>query len=381
MSDIKVQENKIVHESADERQHVRIDIPAKFKVVNQQASLWCSLDSISLGGFSFFADQYAESKGDALKVDDKATALISIKLGSIDIQMEIAFIVVESHDGRFSAKFDDIEKDKHEVLRYIIRSYLSGEFVNVNGVINILQRENFVRERKGKNTSSRSKQEQLRAIIGTSAFALGAITVISILLFKVYGFLFTVSADHGFVSADGHLIKMPDNGYIEFLIKPDTKEVTKGQPLAVVSTQLITNLNSPEELKALNEINEDDMSVLLGKTLIETSINSPCDCFVMWESNSNERFSYKEERLLYLIPKDAPLFIEAAFNYKDIEKIDNDLAADLSISYDSSEYVGSIRSARVNTLDKVIKLEINVDQEIPIEALWSPAVVKLRPSL
>lgn len=382
MSDKQMLESKIIHESADERQYVRVNIPAQFKIVHENHDVWCSLEEISLGGFSFIADQEDQDVEDEIKVGFSADAYFQFALGGITVQLEIPFSVVKIEGDRTSGKFSDLDKEKREVLRYIIGAYLSGELVNLSGVVNVLQRESFIAQRKSTDPVLRSKADQAKSIVGTSIFALGALCVLSVLIFKIYGFVFMADSSYAKVNADGYLIKMPDNGYVSYMLKSGVSQVEEGQPLAVVATQLMTNLTSPDELQTLKELDEKDINVLLGKTLVETAINSPCDCYVVWLSQSKARFGYKDEELLYLVPKGNAIFIEAAFDYESVGKIKADSKATVELVYNNETYIGAIRHSEIDEPENVIKLQIvstEKDHHFPVSAYGSPASVTLSP--
>ena len=378
MSQSQTLETKISHESAEERQFVRVSIPTKFQIIGEKHDKWFDVEEVSLGGFSFLADKNAAP----FEMDYKGEINIKIALGSVSIDLQVHMKIVKILNGRISATFVNLDQNKREVLRYIISAYLSGELVNINGVVNVLQRENFVNVRKNNGeTEQRSGFKRLKSVLGTLIFTLGALFVLALVGNKIHRYFFTVEANYASVTADLYTLKMPANGYVDFLVKNTVEEVNKGQPVAVVSTQLMTHFSSPDEVSISSEIEQANVQQLLERTLIETVISSPCDCKLVWANNADPRYGYRDETLMYLIPKDKPVYVEATFDYAMISKLKKGTSATISVVDNQQEYQGELISAKIDEISKTVKTIIKVDGTLPDSALFSAATVTLSQSL
>ncbi|MCE6982471.1 PilZ domain-containing protein, partial [Pseudomonas frederiksbergensis] len=119
---------------------------------------------------------------------------------------------------------------KRDILRYIISAYLSGEIADINGLFNVMQRENYIKERKHKYASARSSGERLKATLGTLLYAAAGLAALGFVAYKCYLLFFRIPAVQAQVSANAQVISMPDNGYVKFLLAPGQTEVKAGTP-------------------------------------------------------------------------------------------------------------------------------------------------------
>ena len=109
-----------------------------FRFIQGSHDVWSVLEEISLGGFSLICDD------EGLDVGLLGEAHLPFSLGALTLQLETNARIVKTEDGRISGKFENLEASKRDVLRYLIGAYLSGELINTNGVVNVLQRESYV---------------------------------------------------------------------------------------------------------------------------------------------------------------------------------------------------------------------------------------------
>jgi len=371
MDSISTNEKKLVHEAVDERQHIRVDIPARFMISNGSNDIWYNVLEISLGGFSFSSPNKIFDEGYA------NTVIFEFSFGTLDIKINTTIVIIKRNKNRYSVKFKELNKEKHDVLRYFISAYLSGELINSNGIINVLQRENHVKSRNKNTNNTRTNSERIKSIIGSALYFLGALCIVSILAYKTYQYAFTVNAIHGTVEADGYTIKMPGNGYVNFMIDESTSTVAYGQPIATISTQLMTSFNTPEDFKSLSDISDINMNILLSKTLLETTLSSPCDCNISWLSGTHTRYGYKDEELLRLTDINGNVFINASFEVKDISKLNSMEKASFNIFNDPTKHQGKVVSSRIDKINSLINIKIQPDSEIPKNKIGKPATVSL----
>lgn len=125
MSGVPILDNQVLHNSIDERKFIRVTLPAKFKIITDtdEEVSWCTLDEMSLGGFSF----QAEKGPSKIKVGLNAQAWFEFELGPATIRLELSICIVKNTANRLSGTFYDLTGEKRETLRYIIGAYLSGE--------------------------------------------------------------------------------------------------------------------------------------------------------------------------------------------------------------------------------------------------------------
>ncbi len=364
---------KIVHEALDERQHIRTKIPAKVTITredNQEFITETDIEDVSLGGISF--KHYGEiPKGTLLH------SLISLPMNALEIRIEVTLKVVSRTNHKYGCQFIDLDAGKCDILRYLIVAYTSGEVVDISGLFNIMQRESYIKSRKTKDATQRNIVERLKAIIGTSLFAIAGLLALSFVLYKSYLLFFTLTPTEAVVSADTYTISMPDNGYLKLLLKPNQTSVVDGEPLVNISTQLATHFTNPSDMQMLDKLTSEETSQLLAKTTVETVINSPCDCEVFYPYPIPKGFSYKESPLLYLVPKNEKLYVKATIPYGKLNNLNRISRITINV-YNSTETIeGKIFRTQIDNRTQSTILFIEPNKPLPKESYQQPVSVNL----
>lgn len=221
----------IVHEAIDERQFVRAKIPARVTLEgNGIKGLECEILDLSLGGIGL-------SLAQPMTIGSLFNASIKLKLNKIDLNIETKLKIVSQRNHEVGAEFVDLDRQKSDILRYIISSYMSGDIADINGLFNVMQRENYIKERKHKTAESRTFGERLRALFGSLLFLAVGLAALALIVYKSYLLFFHMQAAQAVVGANAYIVSMPENGNLKYLIAPGQTEVSVGQPLASVSTQ------------------------------------------------------------------------------------------------------------------------------------------------
>ena len=366
MTSIATAPERTVHEALDERQHIRAKIPAVVVIdgVNVK-NLECNVLDVSLGGVCFLHDG-------TLEVGSLLNASIKIVLPSINLTIDSKVKIVSHRGGEYGAQFVELDAAKRDTLRYIISSYLSGEMVGVNGLFNIMQRENYIKERKQKQKSIRSFKDRAKAVSGTLLFsALGAVAL-CFFVYKTYMLFFSLSASQAYVDANAYVIKMPETGYVDYIVAPGQKEVKVGEPIAAVSTQLIASASSYNSVIASGgDINQ------LKELTVETVINSPCDCDIYSDQEVVSGFNYKGNQLLDLLPKNEEFYISASFPLSKLSELNRAGKVELELFGSNDKVLGKIVSSKVNAETKEIILKIKPDSNLTIDDYRQPVAVNL----
>jgi alginate biosynthesis protein Alg44 len=234
----------VVHEAVDERQHVRSKLPARVVLSGADDSFACELQDISLGGLGLRCSR--ELPQGALY-----DAAIQLELNQVALTIDARVKVIAERGGLIGVEFVELEPRKRDILRYLLSAYLSGEIADVNGLFNVMQRENYIKQRKQSQSGARTRLERARALLGSAGYLAAGIAVAGVLAYKSYLLFFSVPASQALVSADAHILSMPENGYVRFLLPAGVQRVKAGEPIASVSTQLATSFTTPADLEAL----------------------------------------------------------------------------------------------------------------------------------
>lgn len=361
----------VVHEAIDERQYVRTKLNARVLLsATGQPSFESTLQDISLGGIGL-------AHADPLKIGSLYNASIKLRLNQIDLNIDSKVKIVSQRGQEVGAQFVDLDTQKRDILRYIITAYMSGEIADINGLFNVMQRENYIKERKHTYASARSASDRLKAMTGTLLYTAAGIAALSFVAYKSYLLLFRIPALQAQVSANAQVISMPDNGYVKFLLQPGQTEVKAGEPVASISTQLATSFTSPADMKAVADLSPGDLQTLLGRATIETVINSPCDCQVYFPSKPLDGFGYKQAPLMHLLPKNEDLFVTANVPFDKLADISRVNSVDLQVFGLDERFTGTVVDSRVDELNKNLALTIRPDTRLPAQAYLKPVSVDL----
>lgn len=305
--------NSVVHETIDERQHIRVKVPSWVTFTTSNNQFRSQLEDVSLGGASFITKE-------KLTQNQLLDITIEFKLTEFNLELPLkAKVVSQKNETKIS--FVDVEPKQLDTLSYIISSYLAGELVSANGVLNVVQRENLIKQRNVKADNVRGLADRSKAIFGTLIYFIVGLTIASLLLSKLYAYFFEIKATTASVSSDAFIIYMPSNGYVDFTVNGNQTKI--GEPIATISSQLSTSFNTPDDLKALSDISDQDLQVILGKALLETVIASPCDCFIYYPERGVDKYAYKEEALMHLLPLDSPLYVRAVIPFVRIDDLNS----------------------------------------------------------
>ncbi|MFQ6574075.1 PilZ domain-containing protein [Pseudomonas sp. UM16] len=361
----------VVHEAIDERQYVRTRINAKVTLAaDGQPPLETTLQDISLGGIGLRHDK-------PLTIGSLYNASIRLRLNQVDLSLDSKVRIVSQRGEEVGAQFVDLDAQKRDILRYIISAYLSGEIADINGLFNVMQRENYIKERKQQHASARSGGDRLKAVAGTLLYTAAGLAALGFVAYKSYLLFFRIPAVQAQVSANAQVISMPDNGYVKFLLQPGQTEVKAGQPLANISTQLATSFTSPADMKAVADLSPGDLQTLLGRATIETVINSPCDCDVYFPTQPLDGYGYKQAPLMHLLPRDQGLFVTANVPFDKLADISRVTSVDLKVFGLDEHFSGKVVDSRVDEANKNLALTIAPDTPLPRQAYQKPVAVDL----
>ncbi len=361
----------IVHEAIDERQYVRTRMNARVRLAgNGREPFEAQLADISLGGIGLLHEA-------PLSIGALYDASIQLRLNQVDLSIDAKLRIVSQRGKEVGAQFVDLDAQKRDILRYLISAYLSGEIADINGLFNVMQRENYIKERKHKQASARTAGDRFKALAGTALFSAAGIAALGFVAYKGYLLFFRVPAVQATVASNAQLISMPDNGYVKYLLPTGTSEVQAGQPLASISTQLATSFTSPADMKALADLAPGDLQALLGRATIETVINSPCDCLVWYPTQPLDGYGYKAAPMMHLLPKDQGLFVRANVPFDKLADVSRVRSVDMQVFGLDQHFSGKVVDARADEVNRNLALTILPDSPLPAAAYQKAVAVDL----
>lgn len=361
---------KVVHEAIDERQHIRTKIPAQAQLADSQGnSIDCDVQDISMGGIGFNCEQ-------PLEINGLYSITIQLSLNRIDLTLKAKVKVVKQDGNLVGAKFVELESQKSDILRYIISSYMSGEIADIDGLFNVMQRENYIKERKQKHKSERTLSQRFQAAIGTLFFLAIGLLALSFVGYKIYMLFWYFPAAQAMVNSNAYVVSMPENGNVSFLLPEGQSKVSPGQPVASISTQLNTNVSTPADIVALMGLAPDDIEFLLQRASFETVIVSPCECTVFYPGNRLDGFGYKGDELVHLLPINNPMYVTAYLPFDRMRMLDRVTQVKLRVHGSSAPVAGRIISSTIEKESQLIRIDIEPESPLSQNDYLKPVWVE-----
>lgn len=361
----------VVHESIDERQFVRTRIPAAITLKDSSGTvLDCEIKDMSLGGLGLHCES-------PLVIGGLYQATLSMNLNAIDLNIDVRVKVISQREEAVGTEFVDLDVRKRDILRYLMSAYMSGEIVDISGLVNVMQRESYIKGRKQKNDTPRSAGQRLWAALGTLGFMALGLLAAGFVLYKTYMMLFHIAAVQAHVNADAYVISMPGDGYIKYGLTAEQTSVARGEPVATVSSQLASNLSTPSDIGALAALAQEDLQVVLGRALIETVISSPCDCDLYFPGQRLDSFAYNQQPLVHLLPKDRALYVTASVPFSKLNDIRELSSVSMSVFGIDGSIGGTVIDAHTDDKTGLLQLKIQPDQPLPLSSYQKPVAVDL----
>jgi mannuronan synthase len=276
----------ITHEAEVQRQHPRYRLP--MRCLHGGAPV--SVIDLSVGGIGIRTGVVDARPGDIVEL-----VLIFPFNGyelTLPVRAEVRY--VNQDLGRAGMRFVDVSPRQHNLLRFILDAYLSGEVVEAGDVLDVVSRRN---EGKTREVPQRPKPQGLIANIayhGRSIAGYGAIVGITLFLLGFIGTgvfqkMYMIPAQSALITADLVTVPAPSSGQLTFVAAGN--EVQAGEPLLTIQ--------GPQ-----------------GSSSIV--IDSPCDCVIQARYNRPSSFVREGAPILVLREKTSTPYITASIPQSDV---------------------------------------------------------------
>jgi len=362
----------VVHESEAQRQHARIKIPAKLRLLNGQPNApLVRIEDLSAGGLSYITPAGVKPViGEVIK--GRMQFLIDNLGLAMDVELQVR--AFDPSSGRVGCQFQHLEAQDIATLRHLITSHLSGEVVSMGEVLATLQRDNFTKARKVKdNGGGMSAFGRLRAVTFSAGIFVVGLVAFGFVAKSVYGMYFVSHSTSGLVSVPSMDVTMPREGTVTSLIGPNG-EVAKGAPLATFNTSMLEMLKGnmdPDEMQPAK------IEELFGRQLAGT-MTSPCDCIVAKQLVADGQYANKGQVIFQLVPRNVAANVEARFTYRQFAEVQPGARVNFQIAGDDSTHSGHIVSSTALSpadLSSDIRVQIKPDESINSNLAGRPVEV------
>ncbi|MBZ9557416.1 MULTISPECIES: alginate biosynthesis protein Alg44 [unclassified Modicisalibacter] len=225
------------HERRDERRHVRVDVP--FEARFADGSTLTGHD-LSLGGFSVYSDT-------PMQADQVMSVSLLLVAGAAELIVPVDAKVLREHGEKGSKQHEvafeitRIERRHRELLRRVIRAYLSGNHASVE---NLVDSEDPQTPRKRKTATPAQAKTKSRKPWGRyAALLLAAVTLVAVAAATAYRNFMLIEPDFAAVTAPRIDVLAPGAGQLsEHSLQPGDK-VQRDERLAkVINSDLQSEL-------------------------------------------------------------------------------------------------------------------------------------------
>lgn len=360
----------VVHESEAQRQHARVRIPAKLRLLDAGRQPHdVQVDDLSAGGLSFHAKQPL-TPGEVLR----ARLLFVVDNLGLSMDVELQVRSYDPSSGRTGTQFQNLEPRDIATLRHIITTHLSGELISVGDVLSTLQRDNFTKARKQKDSGSGlSAFGRLRAVTVTLGVFVVGVAAFGFIAKSVYGLYFVSHAQAGVVAVPMTQVTMPRDGNVQSLVEHGG-QVVKGAPLASFSTSMLDLLKGHLDEQQLEPAKVEE---LFGKQMSGT-LTSPCDCVVSRQLVDDGQYASKGQVIFQLVPRTTEATVEARFSYRQFNEVKPGTPVNFQVAGEDEVRTGRIVSSTSldsENLASDIRVQIKPDNILPAEFAGRPTAV------
>jgi alginate biosynthesis protein Alg44 len=362
----------VVHESEAQRQHARVKIPAKLRLLNGQPNApLVRVEDLSAGGLSFIAPNGLKlTAGQVIK--GRMQFLIDNLGLAMDVELQVR--AVDSATGRVGCQFQHLEAQDIATLRHLITSHLSGDIVSMGEVLATLQRDNFTKARKVKDSGSgMSAFGRLRAVTFSAGIFIVGLAAFGFVAKSVYGMYFVSHSTSGLVSVPSMDVTMPREGTVTSLVGADGV-VAKGAPLATFNTSMLEMLKGnldPDEMQPAK------VEELFGRQLAGT-MTSPCDCVVGKQLVADGQYAAKGQVIFQLVPRNVAANVDARFTYRQFADVQPGARVNFQIAGEDGTHSGKVVSSTALSpadLSSDLRVQIKPDESINSSLAGRPVEV------
>ena len=336
----------IVHESERQRQYSRLTSPLSIKVAGQRYDIidW------SVGGFCMSTETVSLTPGNTY------AGRIVLPFDDFGIEVKISFQVCYRDESiqRMGCRLIEQTPTQLALLQFMVRAHLTGEIVQINDIMNVMQRgDAFTARELPKPSAKEQTKHRTRHLVIRGALSLVLVAMFALIVTSVYERVFVIQANSAVVTTDLVQIAAPQGGRVAF--GPDVSEGTSSPG------GLLATITSPG-----------------GSTYY---IESPCDCVIVDRLTSDDSQVGVGVNLFLLAPIEAELRVSALVAYEDALRLREGMPVNLSFPAGEGQTIGTIRKIDMRRQlselgqplmdpEAVISAELVIETAEPLPLQW-----------
>ena len=336
---------QITHESETQRQYPRFNMPSRVSLNGKEYEV----KNLSTGGVALLNVEKGFARKNKISIDLKLP-FSEFFLG-ITLSAEVQYY--NSTDKILGCQFVDLGQEQISFLNYAIKSFIAGDIITSEKILNIASRNNFtkVRSHKSNNTPVSSFKRQLPGLL---LVLLIGILITTIIAGNLYSSIFIVNAENAAVMGPTIAVNAKIKGVYISQLDPGLTLVQQNQVIGTVTP------------------------VGVGTSV---AIQSPCNCYIAKTHTVSGELISQSQQIMSLLPMDAKPWIIAEIDPTKAKKIGSDSLAAISIFGSKTNYTGHVVSMESPLSDtrlsgnKTVLAKIIPDQKLPVDFVNRMAVV------
>ena len=328
---------QISHESETQRQYPRFSLPSRALLNGKEYTV----ENLSAGGVALRGVSESLAKGKQLSIELKFP-FSSFSFG-LPLKAEVQYY--DASEKTVGCRFINQGPEQVSFLNHAIKSFIAGDIVTADNILNIAQRNNFTKTRAAANgnAAAPSFRRQLPGLL--LVLAIGVVLV-ALIGGNLYSSLFVVKADDAAIAGPALTVRAAGEGIFHSKLDPGMSVVAQDQ---VIGT--ITPVNGGAA----------------------TDIQSPCHCYIAKSYAMTGDLAQQGQQIISLVPVDAKPWVIAEMDPQQAKKVGQDSIATISIFGSRTPYTGRIVSmesalsgSRTGS-DKATLVKIIPEQKLPVD--------------
>ncbi len=351
--------SQIVHESETQRQFIRLQLPAQAEIAGKRYNI----KDLSSGGLAIIDLADLPKKGDTL--DFKL--ILPFADFSLDVDVEAEILYTDKKENVSGCRFINLNQNQVSILNHVIKSFIAGDIVDSNNILNVVSRDNFVNVRKHKNTDSPAGN--LGQVIAYALISLITLALAFFIISNVIERMLIVKTSNANVVAQTVNINTPAAGTFKAALPFEAASVKQGELIGLIETR--NSITSSEGV--------------LTTQMVE--VISPCDCFIADTYMLENQYGAENSPLFKLIPKLNNINVNAKVNVEDITKLQIGTTALMSIAGSKDAVKGVVTKITANKDAPVIGSEpfgivtVKPEENLSSDLIDRPAFVEFKLNL
>lgn len=325
---------QIVHESETQRQHVRVQVPARAELDGRVYMV----KDLSVSGLSLENVDTVYADGAQLQM------VMSVPFESFSLNVTLkAFVTYyDAAAKKLGCQFTDLTREQLSILNTIIQSYMSGIIVTEGELLNVVARDNFVKIRKelSKEEAQDFKAIARRALpflfMGVAAL-FGGFFVMG----NIFEKLLVLKSYQATVQTESIVLRAQAPGLFTSVLDANVERVTKGQKLGSIEVAALA-VAAPQPLPAVDANAEGSGNAIMGGSQT-VDVVSPCDCYFMRQYVRNGLFRAVGEPIFKLLPIDAKPVVKAIVSAEDVVRLTLRDKVTMQITGEEGIYTGVVQ--------------------------------------